>query len=109
MSTLPIEIERLMMGANVSLDLDPTPKPEWLAGKLSEIFARYESTKNGVTVSVSRRAGTPPEDPPNAVEIERSGGVLRKLVVANDGRRWELADTVNASTPGQIAGILSKI
>jgi hypothetical protein len=100
MDTLVLSLERLVMGANADLEMNGGPNAKWFAEELQKIFAVHPTRTGNVNVRV---AG------PDSIEVERQNGVIRVLKVASDSRSWELAATVNGSTPGQIAPILANL
>jgi hypothetical protein len=96
--TLVQELERLIFGANASLEGSPGAPPPfaWLAEELRRVYASHSATSIAIRVLSDR-----------GVEVDRASGVPRILVVAAGRRTWELAATVNAATPAQIAAILA--
>lgn len=98
MDSLVLSLERLVIGANADLDLHDAPNPEWFAEELRKVYKSYPQRTGNVTVRVTGS---------DSIEVERSGGTPRVLKVATGSRSWELAASVNASTPGQIAPILA--
>ncbi len=98
MDSLVLSFERLILGANVDLEMNGATNPEWLAEEIRKIYAAHPTRTGNVKVRVST---------PDSIEVEREGGAIRVLKVASDKRSWELAATVNGATPGQIAPILA--
>ena len=96
--TLAQEFERLIVGANLSLERSPGEPPAfaWLADELRRVYASHNVTGLAIRVLADR-----------GVEVARASGVPRILVVAAGRRSWELAATVNAGTPSRIAAILA--
>jgi hypothetical protein len=96
--TLVQELERLIFGANLLLERSPGAPPPfaWLAEELRRVYVTHGVT--GIAIRVLADRG---------VEVDHVSGAPRILVVAAGRRTWELAATVNAATPAQIAAILA--
>ena len=88
------------MGANITVECDGEPRADWFADQLRKIYSSYPTRTGDVTVRV---VGL------DTIEVERPSGSIRVLKVSSNGRSWELANAVNASSPGQIATILANL
>jgi len=86
--------ERLLFGANIDLETSGVANVEWFASELRKLYPE------DVTVRASG---------PASIEIERTGGAVRVLKVAEDKRSWELADSRGPSGPAPIAAILAAL
>ncbi len=100
MDTLVLAIERLFMGANITLETGQGPNADWLAGELRKIYEGFPDRTGDVVVRVTSATG---------IQIDKPGGALRHLRVAADGKSWELTNVVNGSTPGQISVLLGSL
>lgn len=100
MDTLLLGLERLLFGANATVETTGEPAAEWLAAELANLYAEHPTRTGDVDVRVVSD---------RAIEIERKAGMVRRLEVKPSARSWTLAATAVPSkqTPGQVAAILS--
>lgn len=109
-ATFRLELERLLFGANKSLELDQDAVPTWLAAQLKELLER-ESYAPLVRGPVSVVGDD--ESDGGWVQLRRGTDDVCTLRVRpfkqleGTHRRWELGASANVNQPGPIAVYLA--
>lgn len=98
MDGLQLALERLLMGAHATLEIDRDPCADWLAEELRKTLALFPERTKGATVKVLSET---------KIEIDFPGRSVRVLAVTEDRQWWGLADAMNVETPGQVAAVLA--